>query len=100
LGEWIGVCSNEADCSFQRAGTCNNKRVKIHLEFKTKIFFYRTSKPKLIKPCTYNPWVKGIQVCLNRGSGPFQRGDNRKNGVGSFKNLKILILKNYEARKP
>jgi hypothetical protein len=35
--------------------------------------------------------MKGIEVCSNKGPGPFQRGDNRKNGVGSFKNL----LKNY-----
>jgi hypothetical protein len=40
--------------------------------------------------------MKGIQVYSNRGPGTIQRGDNRKNGVGSFKNL---ILKNYEARK-
>jgi hypothetical protein len=33
--------------------------------------------------------MKGIQVCLNKRPGPFQRGDNHKNenGVGSFKNL-------------
>jgi hypothetical protein len=40
--------------------------------------------------------VKGIQVCSVRGPGPLQRGDNHKNGVGSFKNL---ILENFEARK-
>jgi hypothetical protein len=44
--------------------------------------------------------MKGIQVCSNKGPGPFQRGDNHKmckNGVGSFKNI---IFKNYyEARK-
>jgi hypothetical protein len=31
-----------------------------------------------------------------KGSGPLQRGDNCKDGVGSFTNL---ILKNFEARK-
>jgi hypothetical protein len=40
--------------------------------------------------------MKGIPVCSIKGPGPLQRGDNRKNGVGSFENL---ILKNYEARK-
>jgi hypothetical protein len=40
--------------------------------------------------------VKGMQVYSIKGPGPLQRGDNPKNGVGSFKNL---ILKNYEARK-
>jgi hypothetical protein len=35
-------------------------------------------------------WVKGIQVCSNKGPGPLHRGDNHKNvkmGWGSFKNL-------------
>jgi hypothetical protein len=40
--------------------------------------------------------VKGIQVYSIKGIDPLQRGDNRKNGMGSFRNL---ILKNYEARK-
>jgi hypothetical protein len=38
----------------------------------------------------------GIQFCSIKGPDPFQRGDNRKKGVGSFKNF---ILVNYEARK-
>jgi hypothetical protein len=38
----------------------------------------------------------GIQVCSIKGLSPLQRGDNRKKGVGSFKNL---IFMNYEARK-
>jgi hypothetical protein len=38
----------------------------------------------------------GIQVCSIKGPGPLQSGDNRKKGVGSFKNL---ILMNCEARK-
>jgi hypothetical protein len=29
--------------------------------------------------------VKGIQVFSNKGPGPIKRGDNHKNGVGSFK---------------
>jgi hypothetical protein len=32
-----------------------------------------------------HPWVKGILNCSNKGPGPLQRGDNCKNGVGSFK---------------
>jgi hypothetical protein len=45
--------------------------------------------------------VKGIQISSNKGSGPFQRGDNyknvkKKNEVGTFKNL---ILKNHKAKK-
>jgi hypothetical protein len=38
--------------------------------------------------------VKGIQVCSNKGPGPLQRGDNHKNGLGSFKNL---FLQNHLA---
>jgi hypothetical protein len=52
-----------------------------------KIFFSRTSRPISIKLGINHPWVKGILNCSNKGSGPFQRGDNHKNGVGSFKNL-------------
>jgi hypothetical protein len=42
------------------------------------------------------PWVKGIQVCSNKGPGSLQSGDtgNHKNGVGSFKNL---LLQNHWA---
>jgi hypothetical protein len=39
--------------------------------------------------------VKGMQVYSNKGPGLLQRGDNNKNGVGSFKDL----LKSYEAIK-
>jgi hypothetical protein len=35
----------------------------------------------------YCTWVKGIQVCSNKGPGSLQRGDNHKNGVVLFKNL-------------
>jgi hypothetical protein len=41
--------------------------------------------------------MKGIQSSSNKGTGPLQRGDNRKNvkmGWGSFKNL---LLSNYRA---
>jgi hypothetical protein len=84
--------SNKGDYLSRRGGN----KSKIHCTFKKKIFFFRTSKPKLIKFGTYYPWVKGIQVSSIKVPGPLQRGDNCKNGVGSFKNL---ILRNYEARK-
>jgi hypothetical protein len=50
-----------------------------------EIYFSRTSKPNSIKLGTYDPWVKGIQVCSNKGPGPLQR--ECENGVGSFRNL-------------
>jgi hypothetical protein len=75
-GEGFQVCSNEGDCPSARGDNC--KSVKIHQKF-FKIFFSRTSKPNSIKLGTDNPLVKGIQVCSNKGSGRFQRGDNYKN---------------------
>jgi hypothetical protein len=45
----------------------------------TEIFkkiFSRTSKPYSIKLGTNYLWVKGIQVCSNKGPSPLQRGDN------------------------
>jgi hypothetical protein len=41
--------------------------------------FSRTGRPKSIKLGTDYPWVKGIQLCSNKGPGPLQRGDNHKN---------------------
>jgi hypothetical protein len=67
--------------------------VKIHCKF-LKIFFSRTSKQNSIKLGANYLWVKGIQVCSNKVPCPLQRGDNRKNGVGSFKNL---LLQNHWA---
>jgi hypothetical protein len=58
-------------------------KVKIHLKF-LKIFF-RTSRQNSIKLSTNYPWVNGIQVCSNKGSGPLQRGDNEKMGWGHLK---------------
>jgi hypothetical protein len=50
----------------------------------------RTSKANSIKLGTNYPWVKGIQVCSNRGPGPLERGHNYKNfkmGWGYLKNF-------------
>jgi hypothetical protein len=35
--------------------------------------------------------VKGIQVCSNKGPGPFQRGDNHKNVKMGWGLLKIFF---------
>jgi hypothetical protein len=40
--------------------------------------------------------MKETQGYSNKGARSSSKGDNHKNGVGSFKNL---IRKNYEARK-
>jgi hypothetical protein len=44
-----------------------------------KNLFYRTSRPISIKLGANHPRVKGIVICLNKGPGPLQRGDNHKN---------------------
>jgi hypothetical protein len=52
-----------------------------------KNLFSRTSTPKAIKLGASYPWVKGIQVCSNKGPSPLQRGDSNKNvkmGCGHF----------------
>jgi hypothetical protein len=35
--------------------------------------------------------MKGIQVCSNKGPGPFQRGDNHKNVKMGWGHLKIIF---------
>jgi hypothetical protein len=57
-----------------------------------KIFFSRTSGPISIKLDINHPWGEGILNCSNKWPGPLQRGDNLKNGVGTFKNL---LLQNH-----
>ena len=51
--------------------------VKIHWR-NLKIFFSRTTWPFSTKLVTMHPWVKGIQVCLNKGPCSFSRADNYK----------------------
>jgi hypothetical protein len=43
--------------------------------------------------------VKRIQAYSNKGPGPLQRGDDHRNGRKGWGHLKILLFKNYEARK-
>jgi hypothetical protein len=71
----IQVCSKEGDNPSPRGD--NSERVK-YTEFFLKIFFFRTNKPNSIKLGINYPWVKGIQVCSNKGQGPLQRLDNKK----------------------
>jgi hypothetical protein len=55
--------------------------------FILKKIFSRTRRPILIKLGINHPWVKGIINSSNKGPGHPHRGDNYKNGMGSFKNL-------------
>jgi hypothetical protein len=88
----IQVCSKEGDSPSPRGD--NSRRVKIHWHF-LKIFF-RTSRPNSIKLGTNYPWVKGIQVCSNKRSGPLQRGDNHKNVKMGWGHLKIFFSRTTE----
>jgi hypothetical protein len=63
----IQICSKEGDSPSPRGD--NIERVKIHWKF-SKVFFFRTSRPISIKLGTNYPWVKGIQVCSDKGPGP------------------------------
>jgi hypothetical protein len=51
--------------------------------------FSITSRPNLIKLKTNYPWMKGIQVCSNKGPGPLQRGDNHKNVKMGWSHIEI-----------
>ena len=84
----IQVCSNEWDSPSPKGDT--KKRVKIHWKI-LEIFFSRTSKPKSIILGTNYPWVKGIQICSNKGPGSLQRGDNHKNVKMGWGHLKSFF---------
>jgi hypothetical protein len=87
-GEGFQVCSNEKDCLSPRGD--NSERVKMHWKF-LKISFSRTSRPNSIKLDINYSWVKGIQVCSNKGPGPLQRGDNHKNVKMGWGHLKVFF---------
>jgi hypothetical protein len=53
--------------------------------------FSGTSKANSVKLGTNYPWVKGNQVCSNKGPGPFERGDNHKNVKMGWGHLKIFF---------
>jgi hypothetical protein len=44
-----------------------------------------------IKLGTNHPWVKGIQVCSNKGLGHFQSGDHFKNAKIGLGHLKFFL---------
>jgi hypothetical protein len=67
--EGTQVCSNEGDIPSSRGD--NSKRVKIIWKI-LEIFFSRTRKTNWIRLGTNYPWMKGNQVCSNKGSGPLK----------------------------
>jgi hypothetical protein len=84
----IQVCANQGSDPLQRGD--NHKNVKMgwgHLE----IILSRTSGPILTRFITNHHREKGIQICSNKGPGPFQRGDNHKNVKMGWVRLKIFF---------
>jgi hypothetical protein len=45
------------------------------------------------------PWVKGIQVCSNKGPGSLQKGDNHKNIKMGLGDLKIFFFRTMKPEK-
>ena len=90
----IQVYSNEEPCPFPRGD--NYEKAKIHW-WNLKIFFYRTTGLISSKLGTKHPWVKGIQVCTNKGPHPFPRGDNYEIAKITLVKLKSPLLLNHWA---
>jgi hypothetical protein len=80
----IQICSNHGPLSLEGTTVYIGKT-----SFK---IFSRTSRAILIKLETNHPWVKGIQVCSNKGPGPSQREDtcNHKNAKMGWGHLKVF----------
>jgi hypothetical protein len=55
----------------------------------------KTGRPISVKLDANYPCMKGIQVCLNKGPGPHQKIDNKKNANIEYD----LVLKNQYSRK-
>jgi hypothetical protein len=55
--------------------------------------------PKSIKLGTNYPWMKRIQICLNKGPGPLQPGDNHRNLRKGWCHLEILFLRTMKPEK-
>ena len=63
------VCSNEGPRLFLRG---DHYEIPKCIEENLKIFFPTTTDPILTKLYSKHSWVKGIQVCSNKGHAPFQ----------------------------
>ena len=61
-----------------------------------KVSSSRTSVLISTKLGTMHPWVKGIQVCLNKGPNPFPRGDYYKISENTLTKLKNLFSRTTE----
>jgi hypothetical protein len=61
--------------------------------------FSKTNRAISIKLDANYPCVKTIQVCLNKGTDPHQRGDNHRNAIIGKGHLEILFSKTNNLEK-
>jgi hypothetical protein len=64
-----------------------------------KVFFSKTSRPISIKLDANYPCMKGIQVCLDKGTDTHQREDYHKNANIGWGHLKILFSRTNDPEK-
>jgi hypothetical protein len=64
-----------------------------------KIFFSKTSRPISIKIDANYPCMKEIQVCLDKGTNPYQMEDNHKKWKYRLGHLKILFSRINDPEK-
>jgi hypothetical protein len=63
-------------------------------------FFPKTKRPISIKIHANYPCIKGIQVCLEKGTDTHQKGDNNKNAnIGLPGHLKVLFSRTDDPEK-
>ena len=89
---WRGnqVCSNEGPFPFPLG---DNYEIEKNTFKNLKIFFFPKALvwPISIKLGTKHPWVKKVQVCSNKGSRFFPKGDYYEITKIHWRNLKIFL---------
>jgi hypothetical protein len=73
-----------------------------HISLYWNNVFQKTRRPISIKIDANYPCIKGIQVCLEKGTGTHQRGDKSKNAntcIGWLGHLKILFSRTDDPEK-
>jgi hypothetical protein len=68
-------------------------------KFILEIIFSRISWPISVKLNANYPCMKGIQVRLDKGRDPHQRGNNHKNSSIGWDHLKLLFSRTNDAGK-
>jgi hypothetical protein len=69
----------------------NWEKTFLHKLILEKFFFSKTSRPISIKLDASYACMKGIEVSIDKGTNPHQRGDNHKKANIGWGHLKILF---------